>query len=110
MTPTRSRLVLLGLCAILLLMCVLRLPSLVAPIWSVDDGTHAIIANKILEGGLPYRDAVDHRAPLPWYVCALTFLFTGPNNMNALRIVLVGLSGIIIVFIFLIGRLTVGDK
>jgi len=30
--------------------------------------------------------------------------------MNALRIVLVGLSGIIIVFIFLIGRLTVGDK
>jgi len=110
MTPTRSRLALLGLCAILLLMCVLRLPSLVAPIWSVDDGTHAIIANKILEGGLPYRDAVDHRAPLPWYVCALTFLFTGPNNMNALRIVLVGLSGIIIVFIFLIGRLTVGDK
>lgn len=110
MNPTADRIAFVGLCAVLLLMCVLRAPSLVTPIWSSDDGTLAVIANKILDGGIPYRDAVDHRAPLPWYACALTFLLFGSNNLNALKIVLAGLCGIIIVLIFLIGRLTVGNK
>jgi len=106
----QSRLASLGLCLILILTFALRLPGLLVPIWSIDEGTQAVMANTIINGGTPYVDMLDNRAPLPWYIWALTFLFFGSDNMNAIRMVQIGLASLIIVLIFLIGRFTIGVR
>lgn len=72
-----------------------RLPSCLTPIWNVDEAVSACIANEIVDGGLPYRDAIDHRGPVTYYAYALVFAVFGKNNMTALHLMLaVLLSGI----------------
>jgi hypothetical protein len=51
--------VLLALACVLL---VVRLPSLVQPM-GADEGLYAYVGERILEGGLPYRDAWDQKPP-----------------------------------------------
>ena len=106
----RSREALFGLCLVLMLAIALRLPSLLVPIWSIDEGTQAVMANTIVQGGMPYLDTIDNRAPLPWYIWALTFLFSGSDNMNAIRMVQIGLAALTTVLIYLIGRFTIGVR
>jgi len=51
--------VLLALTCVLL---VVRLPSLVQPM-GADEGLYAYVGDRVLEGGLPYRDAWDQKPP-----------------------------------------------
>jgi hypothetical protein len=56
----------------LALACVLlivRLPSLVQPM-GADQGLYAYIGDRILDGGVPYRDAWDHKPPAIHYTYA----------------------------------------
>lgn len=59
-----------------------------APIWNVDEAFTAVTAGEILDGGLPYRDAVDHRAPLTSYLYAAVLGLAGRFDMRSLHLVL----------------------
>jgi len=57
------------LCAVALLL-LLRLPSLVQPM-GADQSLYAYVGDRVLDGGLPYRDAWDQKPP------AIHFLYAG---------------------------------
>ena len=65
-TPLRAG-VLLALACVLL---VVRLPSLVQPM-GADEGLYAYVGERILAGGLPYRDAWDQKPPAIHFTYAL---------------------------------------
>ncbi|PIE35294.1 hypothetical protein CSA56_04760 [candidate division KSB3 bacterium] len=81
----------------------LRLPSCFIPLWNVDEAVSACIANVIVDGGIPYRDAIDHRGPVTYYAYALIFNIFGKNNMPAVHIALSGLLLCVSVVIYACG-------
>lgn len=64
----------------------LRWPSLGFEVWNVDEAIHAAVARTLLDGGVLYRDAIDQRTPLSYYVVAGLFALAGDNNIVALHI------------------------
>lgn len=64
----------------------LRGPSLGGGLWNVDEAIHAAAANRLLDGGVLYRDAVDQRTPLTYYWTAAVFALFGRDNLWALRL------------------------
>ncbi|HEX4956347.1 MAG TPA: glycosyltransferase family 39 protein [Thermoanaerobaculia bacterium] len=71
--------------ALFALLCALRLPLADRPIRDVDEAVSALIATSWLEGGVPYRDAIDQRGPVTYLLYAATFLLAGKNNMLAVH-------------------------
>lgn len=71
--------------AIFALLCALRLPLPDRPIRDVDEAVAALIATSWLEGGVPYRDAIDQRGPVTYAIYAATFVIAGKNNMLAVH-------------------------
>ena len=63
-----------------LFVIVCRLPSLLVPIWNVDEGFTSVVANALREGGIPYRDSVDQRGPVSYFVYAAVFALGGKNK------------------------------
>lgn len=55
--------------------------------WNVDETIHTAIAQTLLDGGLIYRDAIDQRTPLTYYVFAVVFAITGVE-LPAIRILI----------------------
>ena len=91
--------------AVLLIATLLRLPMFTTfEFFSVDEALTSVTAAKILEGGIPYRDAVDHRSPLTNYVYAAVFGATDVYNMDALRVAFHILFLLTLVFIILLGK------
>jgi 4-amino-4-deoxy-L-arabinose transferase-like glycosyltransferase len=87
----------------------LRLPSSYIPFFNMDEGTAAVVANSILDGGIVYRDSIDTRGPVTHYVYALTFLLFGRNNMAAIHVVLIFLIFAITILLYFICTL-IGTK
>lgn len=69
-----------------MLICLQRIPTSEIPFFSVDEAVSAVVAQEIVEGGLPYRDAIDHRGPLTYYFYALIFEAAGDWNMAAVHV------------------------
>jgi len=82
----------------------LRWPSFGRPAWNLDEGIHATIARTLLDGGVMYRDAIDQRTPLTYYLVAGFFRVFGVNNMAALHAALAGMIVATALGIFLLGR------
>jgi len=97
------------LAVIFLLTLFLRLPSVTTPFLDVDEGINAVIGNTILNGGIPYRDAIDNRGPVGYYIYALIFFLFGKNNMMAIHLALIFLVSIISIILYLICTL-IGNK
>lgn len=74
------------LCAALGLVLVLRYSQHAESVFNVDEAVSAAIGVKITEGGVPYRDGVDHRGPLTYYVYAWVFELAGSWNLTAVHI------------------------
>lgn len=81
----------------------LRQPAFTTPVWNVDEGITAAIADEILAGGLPYRDATDLRAPLTYYLYAAVFAVAGPNNMAAIKVAHTALVIATAIAVYLLG-------
>ncbi|MEO7598759.1 MAG: glycosyltransferase family 39 protein, partial [Opitutus sp.] len=86
----------------------LRAPSLHVTLWNVDESIHAAAARTLLEGGVMYRDAVDQRTPLTYYVFAAIFGVGGVNNLFAVRVVITAMIAATAFGLFVIGRKTNG--
>lgn len=89
---------------IVLLVLVLRWPSFSPRIWNGDEAIQATVADVILEGGIPYKDAVCQRAPVTWYVFALIFWLFGKNNILAIHVSLAAIIIIVASLVYIIGR------
>jgi len=100
LASARQVLLLGGIC---LLPVVLYLPFLNEPLLR-DEGFYASVAQSILDGGVPYRDAFDNKPPLifGWYT--LSFLMFGEETW-APRLLVAGLLSITSLLIYVEGRL-----
>ena len=82
----------------------LRWPSFGGFVWNLDEGIHATIARTILDGGVMYRDAIDQRTPLSYYLVAGIFAFSGVNNLWAVHAAVAGMISATALGVFLLGR------
>jgi hypothetical protein len=78
--PERVLLASLSALALFLLCMLLLYP------FGRDQGIFAVVGRTILEGGVPYKDAWDHKTPGIFFVNALAQLLAG-NSMASIRIV-----------------------
>lgn len=84
---------------------ILRLPTVSTNFFNMDEGIGAVAANAILDGGVYYRDAIDQRGPVTYYIYALVFKLFGRNNMAAIHCALILVILIISAFLYFIGVL-----
>src|ERR1700694_5680631 len=82
----------------------LRRPGLEKKIWNVDEAVTFTIAEQILTGDVPYRDAVDQRNPLAPYLQAAVFVVTGHWNLHAQHTALAVMIGLTAVLLWLTAR------
>lgn len=58
----------LSLVIILLLVLLIRLPSFFEPVWYLDESIYLTIGNALNDGQVLYRDIVDHKTPVIYYL------------------------------------------
>ena len=66
-----------------------RLPALLHPRAIDDEAIYSVVANEIVAGGAPYRDAVERKPPLLFWTYAAVFQVGGVYNWPALHLVAV---------------------
>ncbi|MDI1250143.1 MAG: glycosyltransferase family 39 protein [Lacunisphaera sp.] len=96
-----------GLCFALCLIAatwLLRAPGLEKKIWNVDEAVTFTMAQQILAGEIPYRDAVDQRNPLAPYVQAAVFAIAGDWNLRAQHAALALMIGLTAVLLWQTAR------
>lgn len=77
----------LALAALALLTVLMRLPALTHPQPIDDEGVYSVVANEMVDGGLPYRDAIERKPPLLFWTYAAVFKVSGKSNWTALHAV-----------------------
>ena len=70
---------------IIVLVVVLRSPTLLPSMYVSDEGYYGTIANDILDGGAVYHTAVDTKPPGMYYIYAAVFQVAGRNNLLAVH-------------------------
>jgi 4-amino-4-deoxy-L-arabinose transferase-like glycosyltransferase len=90
--------------ALVLLTVVIRLPSLVHPRAIDDEAVYSVVANEIVDGGRPYRDAVERKPPLLFWTYAAIFRVAGKYNWYALHTVVLLWALCTMAGLYMIGR------
>ncbi len=80
-SKTSGRQIAFALLAILLVYFALRLPGIHVPL-DRDEGAFGYMGQLIDEGKLPYRDGLDHKPPVPFYINALALRFVPPTELG----------------------------
>lgn len=89
---------------ILVLILLLRLPSLFEPYWYGDEGIYFAVAETLKRGGILYRDTMDNKTPLIYYLFTLLKTQFWVRTVALLWI----LSNT--VFLYFLGRTLFGKK
>ena len=71
---------------IIALVVILRAPTLLPSMYTIDEAYYATIANDMLDGGVVYRTAVDTKPPGMYYIYAGGFAVAGRNNLRAVHL------------------------
>lgn len=87
----------------------LRQSGLEKKIWNVDEAVTFTIAQQVLAGDVPYRDAVDQRNPLVPYLQAAVFTLAGDWNLPAQHAMLALLIGLTAALLWFTAR-ALGDE
>ena len=53
----------------------------------IAEGEHAAVASRLMDGGLPYVNAVENKPPGIFYIYLATFYLFGKYNMTAVHMV-----------------------
>lgn len=64
--------------AIVIIYVALRLPGIDVPL-DRDEGAFGHMGQMIAQGGMPYRDGLDHKPPVAFYINALALKFVPPT-------------------------------
>ena len=84
MTPRNT----FGIIALILLFgLALRIPYFFHTMQDIDEGSHAAVAAILMDGGLPYLNAVNNKPPGIFYIYLATFYLFGKFNMMAVHLV-----------------------
>jgi hypothetical protein len=83
MTQSQSRWVSVVIIAVVV---ILRAPTLLPSMYTIDEAYYSTIANDILDGGAVYRTAVDTKPPGMYYIYAAVFRVAGRNNLFAVHV------------------------
>ncbi len=76
----------IGLVALIILFgLILRIPYLFHAMQDIDEGSHAAVATVLMDGGLPYLNAVNNKPPGIFYIYLATFYLFGKYNMIAIH-------------------------
>jgi len=73
----------------------LRAPFLDRVLWNLDEAVTVTMAQQIREGGVLYRDTVDHRGPLVPYLKAAILAISGDWNTRAIHVTLALTLGLV---------------
>lgn len=101
-TAVQQRSDVLLLVGVLIVSLLLRLPGFALPL-ERDEGAYAYVAWNWLQGGLPYRDAFDHKPPLVYLLYMPPLLFGTPSAL-AIRVWATLLFLVDVALVFAIGR------
>src|ERR1051325_5638754 len=71
---------------IIVIVVILRAPTLLPSMYTIDEAYYATIANDMLDGGLVYHTAVDTKPPGMYYIYAGVFKIAGRNNLRAVHL------------------------
>jgi len=107
------RVSLFWLAAVLTLIIVSRMSSLDVAAWNMDEGVTAAVAESIIDGGIPYRDVVDHRGPATYYVYAAWFRMIGGDGltkMQSLQVALMILVAALAIGVYALGKMAGGNR
>ena len=83
MTRCQSRWVNVVIIAVVV---ILRAPTLLPSMYTIDEAYYSTIANEMLDGGAVYRTAVDTKPPGMYYIYAGVFQLAGRNNLFAVHL------------------------
>ncbi|MFC1668932.1 ArnT family glycosyltransferase, partial [Spirochaetota bacterium] len=89
---------------IIVLVFILRISGLYQPILDIDESVFSEFANIILDGGLPYIDAIDNKPPLNYYFFALVFKVFGKNNLPSVHLVTIFIVIATSIFVYLLTK------
>src|SRR5205809_3330130 len=71
---------------IIALVVILRAPTLLPSMYTIDEAYYSTIAIDMLDGGTVYRTAVDTKPPGMYYIYAGVFQVAGRNNLLAVHL------------------------
>ena len=71
---------------IITLVVILRAPTLLPSMYTIDEAYYSTIAIDMLDGGTVYRTAVDTKPPGMYYIYAGVFAVAGRNNLFAVHL------------------------
>ena len=71
---------------IIVIVLILRSPTLLPSLYNGDEGYYGTIANDTLDGGIVYHTAVDTKPPGIYYIYIAVFKLAGRNNLLAVHI------------------------
>src|SRR5947208_5261042 len=71
---------------IIALVVILRAPTLLPSMYTIDEAYYSTIAIDMLDGGTVYRTAVDTKPPGMYYIYAGVFAVAGRNNLFAVHL------------------------
>ena len=96
-----SHLILILLLSLLLL---LRLPNFFEPYWYGDEGIYLTIGNGLRQGKVLYRDIIDHKTPIIYYLAMV------PSQLDFRLLNLAWMSVTVIAFYHLSNNLQTSRK
>lgn len=88
--------------AVVALYVALRLPGLAVPL-DRDEGTFGLMGQVINRGGLPYRDALDHKPPVAFYLNALALHFV-PATPQGIHVFVLLYNLLTLICLFLLAK------
>lgn len=97
-----SRWAWIALATIMALSVALRLAFIDEP-FERDEGFYSAIGLQILDGGVPYRDGVDQKGPLVFYLYAFGMAVFG-QTMEAVRVFTAGYNLLTLLGVFMLAR------
>lgn len=91
------------LAAILLIYLVLRIPGIGIPL-DRDEGAFGYMGQVIRADGLPYRDGLDHKPPVAFYINALALEFV-PSTARGVHVFLAIYNALTLILLYFAARI-----
>src|SRR3990167_842291 len=84
---------------------IVRVPSLLEPLWYGDEAIYLVIGQKIMRGGLLYVDIFDHKTPGIYYLASWSLKFLGETLWSFKFLLAVWMIPTLTIFYFLAKKL-----
>src|SRR5213080_42880 len=94
---------------IIALVVILRAPTLLPSMYTIDEAYYSTIAIDMLDGGTVYRTAVDTKPPGMYYIYAGVFAVAGRNNLFAVHLLAIFVVAATALVLRRIGARVAGD-